>query len=466
MIRQLLIALLFVVPAFGQDLSQVPETRLVPITYVGGAFFQVSSPPPRQSLSRNEDGTFWKFAPEEPAHAAAVRISAGSAGGSGTLVGTNGSITLVVTNHHVVEQDGIHCAPTVDVIMRNGQTLKASFIQATPVEDVAVYYIERTDLPCVAVSSENAPDGVEICVMGFGGPLHHKNAFRPFIAPTVQSTAAISIDAPTISGDSGSGMIWKNVLVGVNWGGPSPTQTAGVSSGEGIPLVYPATSSADAKFLNRFLTQSCGPMGCQPIIGRPGYLIPRGDQQWDRQPREFPGPEQFYRPDNQGQSPPQGQQPYTQPQQPQQSPPTQPQSPACPPCPNCGPSLNKPDGTQPGCECEPCRDGEKGERGEQGPQGEPGKDAELTQEQIDQMIERLANDPRFRGPQGEQGAQGVGLTADAIAALKKDFLESVTHPDIEVVIGQDGKIIDSETYKSGEPIVLDIAALIKAANAK
>lgn len=424
----------------------------------------------RSVLTRNDQGTFWQFTPEQPYHSAAVRVSAGSAGGSGTLVGTDGPMTLMITNHHVVEVGNGYCAPIVTTYTRDGQSHRASFLQATPREDIAIYRIDRADLPCVAISAENAPAGAVIDTMGFGGPLHHKTAFRPFLAKTVPTERAVAVDAPSISGDSGSGMIWRGVLVGVNWGADStPTQTAGVSDGNGIPLVYPATSSADANFLNRFTTQACAPYGCRPIIGRPGYLIPRGDQKWERQPREFPGPEQFYRPEGTSPQPTLPSQPITQPT------PSQPvvSSPSDLDC----PCTNLVDITEKVVDRIAKDDSLamklRGPRGEMGPAGPSGKDGEVSQAHlasiVTAVVKSVKDDPAMRGPQGIQGPpgkDGQSVTPEQLAALKAELLAEIQHPNIRVVIGNGGKIVDDETYRPGEPIVLDIEALVRAANAK
>jgi hypothetical protein len=138
--------------------------------------------------------------------------------------------------------------------------------------------------------------GSEIELIGFGGPNYGR--LRSFFGRRIQSYSRVSIDAPTISGDSGAGLVWQKQIVGVNYGGPEATRSALSSRGEPIPLVYPASSSADAEFLGRWLTQICRPWGCRPQIG--GIYVnpsspsasPRGDDQF------YPPPSQPAQPVN------------------------------------------------------------------------------------------------------------------------------------------------------------------------
>jgi hypothetical protein len=88
------------------------------------------------------------------------------------------------------------------------------------------------------------------------------------------------------------------------------------------------------------------------------------------------------------------------------------------------------------------------------------------------IVGQLKADPGMRGPQGERGLtgpagrDGQSVTPEQLAQIKADLLASIQHPNIRVVIGNGGKIVDDETYQPGEPIVLDIEALVRAANAK
>jgi len=120
--------------------------------------------------------------------------------------------------------------------------------------------------------------------------------------------------------------------------------------------------------------------------------------------------------------------------------------------------------------------GPRGDVGPAGPAGESGSDGTVTEAHLQMVIANvvasLKSDPSLRGPTGQAGPAGPtgeagpGITPAQIAALKAELLAEIKHPDIRVVIGDGKKIIDDETYKAGEPIVLDFAAIIKAANAK
>jgi S1-C subfamily serine protease len=122
--------------------------------------------------------------------------------------------------------------------------------------------------------------------------------------------------------------------------------------------------------------------------------------------------------------------------------------------------------------------------GPAGPKGDPGKDGkdgEVTEQHIASIITavvaNLKADPSMRGPKGDTGQvgptgptgppgrDGQSVTPEQLASLKAELLAEIQHPNIRVVIGNGGKIVDDETYRPGEPIVLDIEALVRAANA-
>ena len=116
--------------------------------------------------------------------------------------------------------------------------------------------------------------------------------------------------------------------------------------------------------------------------------------------------------------------------------------------------------------------GETGERGLQGPigpqgprgpQGEPGQPGQITDEQLAliaaSVYQKMQTDPKFRGPAGSPGE----ITALQIEQIKAEVLASL--PDLRVLLvdGSTGSVIDDETYKPGEPLVLDFQRVINAA---
>lgn len=69
-------------------------------------------------------------------------------------------------------------------------------------------------------------------------------------------------------------------------------------------------------------------------------------------------------------------------------------------------------------------------------------------------------DPAFRGKPGKDGS---GVSAADIERIKAEVLASI--PDLRVLLvdGSTGSVIDDETYKPGEPLVLDFQRVINAA---
>ena len=137
-----------------------------------------------------------------------------------------------------------------------------------------------------------------------------------------------------------------------------------------------------------------------------------------------------------------------------------------PPQNNSGCPCEKP--RQIGCDCK-CEKGEKGERGEiglqgpMGPQGPRGPAAEITDEQLAlisaAVYQKMQSDPKFRGPQGLPGE----ITDSQIQQIKAEVLASLPSLRVLLVDGSTGTVIDDETYRPGEPLVLDFQRVINAA---
>jgi hypothetical protein len=393
----------------GQD---SPFTRMRPIDAWQPAERVDWSTVRHVALERLNDGRLWRFDQPQPAHNAAVRVSIGGQGGSGTIIGTTGKACVVLTNHHVADAGG-RVSMTLECTMRTGEKFVAKYIGKHEPLDLAAYLIDRDDLPSISVSSQDVPIGETVTVMAFGGPNHHRATFRPFVAPVIKGHAKVAVDAGTISGDSGSGMVWRNVLVGVNFG-----SVGGYSASEGgWPVHWPSSSWATAESINMFLTQCLGPYGCQPRVSPPGQS---GGS--DGSP--------FYPPTS-PQQPPQ----ITPPQQPVAPPQiTQPQQPASPPA-TCPPGRCDDEAIKKIIADAVAAASKPGPQGEQGPQG-------LT------------------GPQGPPGADGrdCEIDIDAIAAA---VIAKIPPRRFILVDGATRKVIDDESYQAGEPIVLDIQQIIR-----
>lgn len=119
-------------------------------------------------------------------------------------------------------------------------------------------------------------------------------------------------------------------------------------------------------------------------------------------------------------------------------------------------------------------------RGPQGPAGPAGRDgangADGTVNAMhlaavtESILQTIQGDDRFRGPQGPKGDRGeagpAGQAAELdVAALTQQILAQVKHPGQRVVLvdGKNGRVIDDETYAPGEPIVLDFQTILRNA---
>jgi hypothetical protein len=410
---------LLIIPVAQAHGQGTPQTRLRPIVDW--------STVRHVAMQRMDDGRLWRFDQPSPSHQAAVRVSIGGQGGSGSIIGTTGNSCVVLTNFHVVERGG-RPAMALQCTTLAGDKFTGKYIGAHDRLDLAAYLVDRSDLPSLAVSSQDVPLGENVTVMAFGGPNHHKATFRPFVAPVIRGHAKVAVDAGTISGDSGSGMVWRGVLVGVNFG-----SVGGYSASEGgWPVHYPSSSWATAESINLFLTQCLNPYGCVPRVSPPG------------QPSSGSDGSPFY-PPSQPASPPSLTPPQiTQPQQPTQ--------PAVPPAATC-PPWTKEDIREIAMEL-------------RGPKGDPGPPGEVSEAHVQQIIASvilsLRSDPVMKGPQGERGADAV-IDYDTLAAEVAKRL-----PPTRVVIADraSGKIIDDESYLIGEPIVLDFQNILRAQQAQ
>ena len=337
-------------PSFGQSLFE-PITKLDPIpfdrwtsnpqTFVEDTFAPLTpnATPARVSptkrLERNANGTFWEWSRPAWYHKAAYAVTIGGQSGSGVLIKTADPRKFaLLTNAHVVcrvGQGGYVQAPsrTVSITRSDGShKTTGRFLSATAPrigshesqadyqQDIAIYLVEGDGLVGLPISNKLPPVGTKVDVMGFGGPLY--GSFRPFSATYIdEGSAPITLDAPSISGDSGSGMVWDGAVIGLNFGAFKAVETtAGFMTREGVkgqPLVWPASAAHSPSFLANYVQQICGPMGCPPVIVQPdgfGEPAPPGIGQAPpgigRAPGgQFPGPEQFYPPAGWQNQPPQ-----------------------------------------------------------------------------------------------------------------------------------------------------------------
>jgi hypothetical protein len=362
----------------------------------------------------------WRVAKPQPYHRSGVKVSCpnGNAGSGAIVRMTDDKVFCVVTNHHVIEGNE---GNFVTIIAQGGVRTNAKVIWWDSQRDVAVLVNSTRGVANgLPIYDGDVPIGADCEVIAFGGPgrMVPEEDLRPFHGKVIRTgySAAICLDAYTVSGDSGSGITYQGALCGVNWGHYG-TPTVSV---EGWQAGKPMASHVDGPWLARTLTQVCQPYGCRPIIRGPSQVIleaPSGTP--------YPIPES----DTTGESV------------------------ACEPGPQGPPG---PAGPQ----------GEIGPAGPVGPAGPPGADAEVTAEQLGAIAAaitaQLKNDPSLVGPQGEAGQPGpagppgAGITPEQMDAAIKAYIAS--HPDQFTIslalVDQDGTELDRDTVPMGGTLKL------------
>jgi hypothetical protein len=106
-------------------------------------------------------------------------------------------------------------------------------------------------------------------------------------------------------------------------------------------------------------------------------------------------------------------------------------------------------------------------QGPPGPQGPPGRDGRsVTQAEVESIINAWldANRDQLRGPAGPQGPPGAAGGSASTAALETR-LTSLEQRPFRIILSSDGKVIDDETYRPGEPVVLDLKRLRSVSDA-
>jgi hypothetical protein len=367
--------------------------------------------------------------------------------GSGVYLGDR----YVATAHHVPE--GAQQRGTVT--FRDGTKIGCIVNGRDSVWDQCIVTLdkEHPTLPGVEIAESDPQVGQEIYSVGFG------QGFRIFggaVTGYAGNNLAPGQDwfnhrNPAVSGDSGGPMFNQSgELVGCLWGTGSG-QTIGTKTSRFRVFVKPLFPRLAQWRANRIGRQIAG---IQPLGSCP------------------PG----------GQCPPQQQPPYqggggyqepTLPISPiTPDPPMQLQGPQGPMGPAGPQGVAGPEGPM----------GPKGDKGDKGDDGEAGVAGEVSEAHLQAIITavvaNLKADPAMRGPQGPTGQagptgptgpagkDGEGITPAQIAKLKAELLAEMKAniPDTRVLLVGGGKIIDDETYKPGEPIVLNMTQLIRAAN--
>jgi hypothetical protein len=360
-----------------------------------------------------------------------VRVSVPDAGGNSMGSGTYLGDGLYTTAWHVMRDN-----PTAVATIRwsDGRQFTAKLVAKDPVFDQAV--LESVDKPRggVPLASANLAIGGRVYFAGYSsGTLQPWEAkVRAYASPGQGSPSDwISADGsrPSIGGDSGGPVFdATGCYVGCLWGGSAPSSTVANNFGRTQRFLLPWNARLSA-------WQSQG-YGCQQ-----GYCPPQ---------------QQAQLPAGNGRQVEIGGNNPTQPQGNLRWPSGPPQ-----------PQVNPADLAKQVADMLASDDrlkGPKGDRGEQGPKGDPGKLVQITDEQLAiisaAVYQKMQSDPAFRGKPGKDGS---GVSAADIERIKAEVLASI--PDLRVLLvdGSTGSVIDDETYKPGEPLVLDFQRVINAA---
>lgn len=449
MFKHLIFLLMLLIPAasIAQD-TQVPLTNLEAVTQVHSP----GSPSLSGFFQRLREGRVWTWAKRRDYHSAAVVVRVGSGAGSGTVIKIDdprGGM-LVITCAHVVDNN-------INVIIdAGGARMNGRLVLSWEQFDIAAVYVERPAVRIEGIPIGRAKPGptAQIEVMGYGGPRF--GTFRPYIAGyfTGHNLAPIAIDAPSISGDSGAGMVYNGELIGVQFGAYNAVNPPPVVNG--VSLIYPASSKATPEILTQFGGAVCDRLGggCRIYYGQPG---PSQPPVYAPPVAQAP-PAQFYPGQLEPESPG------------EVAPPAEVVPPANPgSCEGCVPC--KPDYDKIAEEVWKRADKEslKGPQGEPGPQGPKGDPGEVTEEQIAAIVmaisQQIKQDPAMKGPKGDKG-DPAEITPELIDQIKQKVLAEMPGVEFVLVDGASGKIIDREAYPPGKPVVLDVRKIVNASKPK
>jgi hypothetical protein len=179
----------------------------------------------------------WDWSPQAEHQKAAVRVRHGSAGGSGVCIWSNGDTLVILTAAHVVDGPGL-----TRIYWRDGKTTLGRVVGADIQNDIAVIQCKfKGRVTTIPLASQPPPEGAKIEVLGFGGP---QNTLRRFYGKVIQTGNSLQAQAYLLSGDSGSGMIYKGTVVGIARGGPYLSQGVIDARGNKWSLVHPASGAS------------------------------------------------------------------------------------------------------------------------------------------------------------------------------------------------------------------------------
>ena len=210
----------------------------------------------------------WDWSPQAQHQKAAVRVRHGSAGGSGVCIWSNGDTLVILTAAHVVDGPGL-----TRIYWRDGKTTVGSVVGTDIQNDIAVIQCKfKGKVTTIPLASEPPPEGAKIEILGFGGP---QDTLRRFYGKVIKTGSSLQAQAYLLSGDSGSGMIYKGTVVGIARGGPYLSQGVIDARGQRWSLVHPASGASCRPIAS--LVGRCAPF-CFP------ERSPRANDQSDAYP--------------------------------------------------------------------------------------------------------------------------------------------------------------------------------------
>ena len=156
----------------------------------------------------------------------AVTSAAGSGTGSGSIYKSNGTMSYIITNNHVVESAAT--SGTITVELTSGEEIAAKIVGRDRMYDLAVLSVQKGNLPAI-VLGDSAKVSVGDPVLAIGSPLGFASTVtsgiisalnRPVSAGSVGSESyvnAIQTDAAINPGNSGGALIdAQGRIIGIN----------------------------------------------------------------------------------------------------------------------------------------------------------------------------------------------------------------------------------------------------------
>jgi hypothetical protein len=252
-----------------------------------GSRFQVPGPQP-ETLNLKHETSLWTWStPNQPHHAAVVRVHNrvdGSAG-SGVYCQLGGRAGVLTCAH-------LNPREKLEVTFADGTTQEGAATVDRYKHDISFVFVTHPTLTPAPIAASDVQPGEQVEFATYGGP---SAKFRHFLGPVVATGDCIEVATPVTHGDSGAPLFnARGEVIGIQSVGVGGT----VATGQGFS-VYRSGGAVGLTPITAFVTRCWGGQ-CQPQS--PAYQSPAG------------GGVQFYPPAAGPQQKPQpGPQPYSPP---------------------------------------------------------------------------------------------------------------------------------------------------------